>query len=204
LCFFLAIGLVIFSSLVFYAEKISCPEGLSTAEDAVYAAECAELINSGVSPSHGLCCDEFGAALDFPSIVAASWWAIVTMTTVGYGDVVPRTGLGRVVGAIAMLSGILLIALPVSVIGARFTEAYEEFVEGKTPKEEEESKDSEAEEKTEEVKEKKAKSNTRVNELMELLERTDKQLEELREEESRLLDKIISQMSDIIPSNSIC
>ena len=217
LCFFLAIGLVIFSSLVFYAEKVGCPEGLSPSETVVYLGECAQVINRGVSPSHGLCCDEYGAPLDFPSIVAASWWAIVTMTTVGYGDVVPRTGPGRVVGALAMLSGILLIALPVSVIGARFSEAYEEFVEGKTSSAVEDDQSESDDLDTlkphilipEEIRERvnflveKSRSSESLSELALLLQRTDGQLADLRSQEVDLYADILVQLSNII-SNFTC
>src|SRR5438067_3952326 len=47
----------------------------------------------------------------FGSIPAALWWAIVTMTTTGYGDVVPNTAAGRVLGGTVMVGGILLFAL---------------------------------------------------------------------------------------------
>ncbi len=46
----------------------------------------------------------------------ALWWAVVTVSTVGYGDVVPETGPGRVVGAILMLTGLSLIPLITSVV----------------------------------------------------------------------------------------
>src|SRR4030088_769928 len=47
----------------------------------------------------------------FGSIPAALWWAIVTMTTTGYGDVVPQTVAGRILGGVVMMSGILVFAL---------------------------------------------------------------------------------------------
>ncbi|MEJ0098196.1 MAG: ion channel [Bauldia sp.] len=58
----------------------------------------------------------------FGSIPDAIWWAMATVTTVGYGDVVPRTVLGRIVGGFTMISGILMIALPVAIIGTSFAE----------------------------------------------------------------------------------
>ena len=58
----------------------------------------------------------------FGSIPDAIWWAMATVTTVGYGDVVPKTALGRVVGGFTMISGILMIALPVAIIGSSFAE----------------------------------------------------------------------------------
>ena len=47
---------------------------------------------------------------DFPSLGLAFWWALQTVTTVGYGDVVPTTRVGRVVGSIEMVIGVSFIA----------------------------------------------------------------------------------------------
>jgi voltage-gated potassium channel len=48
---------------------------------------------------------------NFPSVGLATWWALQTVTTVGYGDVVPTTTVGKVVGGIEMVIGISLISL---------------------------------------------------------------------------------------------
>jgi voltage-gated potassium channel len=56
----------------------------------------------------------------FASIPDALWWGVVTLTTVGYGDVVPVTPLGRVLGAITTFGGIAFFALPSSVLAAGF------------------------------------------------------------------------------------
>lgn len=64
----------------------------------------------------------------FDSIPGASWWVITTITTVGYGDVFPKTGLGRLVGSVAMVIGILVVAMPTTVLGVQFAEAYEDVV----------------------------------------------------------------------------
>ena len=52
----------------------------------------------------------------------AMWWAIVTLGTVGYGDVVPLTPLGKVVSAFAIITGFAMIALPVAIISTAFAD----------------------------------------------------------------------------------
>ncbi len=62
----------------------------------------------------------------FASIPHALWWGVVTLTTVGYGDAVPVTVLGRMMAAVFALSGILLIAVPTAILGAGFVEEMED------------------------------------------------------------------------------
>ncbi|XP_063702612.1 potassium voltage-gated channel protein Shaw-like [Culicoides brevitarsis] len=89
LVFFLVLGIVIFASLVYYAERIQ------------------------TNPKN-----------DFISIPLGLWWALVTMTTVGYGDMAPKTYVGMFVGALCALAGVLTIALPVPVIVSNFAMYY--------------------------------------------------------------------------------
>ena len=58
----------------------------------------------------------------FPSIPETLWWAVVTLTTIGYGDVYPVTPLGKVIGGVIAILGIGLIALPAGILASGFTE----------------------------------------------------------------------------------
>lgn len=93
LIFFLLIGVVLFSSAVYFAE----------AED---------------------------AATSFTSIPQAFWWAVVTMTTVGYGDMAPVTVGGKLVGSLCAIAGVLTISLPVPVIVSNFSYFYRRELRG--------------------------------------------------------------------------
>ncbi len=57
----------------------------------------------------------------FGSIPQAMWWSITTLTTVGYGDVVPQSELGRMIGAATMVIGVLMLALPIAIISSSFS-----------------------------------------------------------------------------------
>ena len=80
---FMCIGMVLFSSIMYFAEKGN-------------------------------------TASEFPNIFAGFWWAVVTMTTVGYGDMVPQTGLGYLVGFFSAVCGVLVVALTVPVLVSNF------------------------------------------------------------------------------------
>jgi voltage-gated potassium channel len=58
----------------------------------------------------------------FGTIPNAMWWAIVTLGTLGYGDVVPVTALGRVVAGLTIFLGLIMIALPVGIVATAFAE----------------------------------------------------------------------------------
>lgn len=87
LVFFLSIGVIIFSSVIYYAEK--------------------DVPNTY-----------------FKTIPDGFWWAVVTMTTLGYGDMVPKSLQGKIIGSLCAVSGVLMIALPVPVIVSNFSLYY--------------------------------------------------------------------------------
>lgn len=58
----------------------------------------------------------------FPDIPTTMWWAVVTLTTLGYGDMVPITTLGRILGGLTAILGVGMIALPAGVLASGFSE----------------------------------------------------------------------------------
>lgn len=58
----------------------------------------------------------------FPDILSSFWWAIATLTTVGYGDIYPITSMGKFIAGIIALLGIGLVALPTGILSSAFIE----------------------------------------------------------------------------------
>ncbi|MGO8799993.1 MAG: cyclic nucleotide-gated ion channel [Roseiarcus sp.] len=77
---------------------------------ALFAATAMHLVEGRVQP------DKLGTIPD------AMWWAIVTLGTVGYGDVVPITPAGRLVAAVTIFAGLIIMALPIGIIATAFAE----------------------------------------------------------------------------------
>ncbi len=69
---------------------------------------------------------ERGAQPDhYSDIPSAMWWAVVTITTVGYGDIVPVTPVGRLLASLVALLGVATIALPTAILGAGFVHEFQ-------------------------------------------------------------------------------
>ena len=62
----------------------------------------------------------------FSSIPAAMWWGVETITTVGYGEIVPRTTTGKLIASFVSLLGIGLVALPTAILGSAFVTELEQ------------------------------------------------------------------------------
>ncbi|MDO8978819.1 MAG: cyclic nucleotide-gated ion channel [Afipia sp.] len=58
----------------------------------------------------------------FGTIPDAMWWSLVTLTTIGYGDVVPATAIGKMVAAVIIVAGVVMIALPVGIVANAFSD----------------------------------------------------------------------------------
>ncbi|KAI9006610.1 hypothetical protein CLU79DRAFT_779931 [Phycomyces nitens] len=101
LFFFLVTSVVLFSTLLYFAERGVWDNTVET------------FVNPGGNPS------------SFDSIPAAFWFVLVTITTTGYGDMVPATFIGKLVTFPAMMFGVLLIALPSIIVGRNFTTVWE-------------------------------------------------------------------------------
>ena len=66
---------------------------------------------------------------DFPTFGIGVWWAIVTLGTVGYGDVVPHTGWGRAFGSVVIIFGVTFIAFLIAVVTSMLVDADRSKVE---------------------------------------------------------------------------
>eukprot|EP01043_Picozoa_sp_COSAG02_P057737 COSAG02_NODE_7062_length_3202_cov_25.313568_3_plen_571_part_00 len=60
----------------------------------------------------------------FPDVFTATWWTLVTFTTVGYGDINPQTPVGQYWAAVTMFVGVFFLAMPLSIVGGTFTSEY--------------------------------------------------------------------------------
>lgn len=99
--FFVIMVLTVFSTLLYFAERGTWDTTLET------------FVNGDGDPTQ------------FASIPAAAWFVIVTITTVGYGEITPRSFLGRLVTLPLLVFGLLLIALPSFVLGREFSLVWE-------------------------------------------------------------------------------
>ena len=63
----------------------------------------------------------------FGSIPRAMWWAVATLTTVGYGDIYPITAAGKFFASIATLTSIAIVAMPTGILAAAFSDAFQKM-----------------------------------------------------------------------------
>jgi len=112
LTFFTLLLVVLFGSLVFFAEGGQYTISTDYPEGAYLRTN---VLANGQEES------------PFRSIIVSCWWVLVTMTTVGYGDLYPTTPFGRFMGICCMLIGILALALPIGVMGSSFNRNYSKF-----------------------------------------------------------------------------
>jgi len=114
LIFLLVLTVIILSSIIYMAEG-QIADSNSTAYDP-------QLLDmAGVSAQGQLYC--------FGTIPRSFWWAVVTMTTVGYGDCFPVSTPGKLLAMLTMLIGVLILALPITVVGSNFQKMVEMYEE---------------------------------------------------------------------------
>jgi voltage-gated potassium channel Kch len=73
---------------------------------------------------------------EYPNVWIGMWWALQTVTTVGYGDVTPENVAGRAVGALIMLEGVAFIAIVTAAITSSFVSRAREKLDASQSKEE--------------------------------------------------------------------
>ncbi|CAK4146284.1 unnamed protein product [Aphanomyces euteiches] len=121
LVFLMGIATIVFSSALYFAE-LTDPLPNFTPTTMCRNPTFSKTCHPNVNPSDD-CCD----VNPFNSIPATFWWCVVSMTTVGYGDEVPVTPAGKTIASLAMIAGMLILSLPISVIGANFQRVMKEF-----------------------------------------------------------------------------
>ena len=72
-------------------------------------------------------CEHHEKGTFFVSILSSCWWSVVTMSTLGYGDMVPATLLGKLLGAIIIFASTVFMAVPMTIIVTKFGECYEKM-----------------------------------------------------------------------------
>ena len=63
----------------------------------------------------------------FGSVPRSMWWAVATLTTVGYGDVYPITAAGKVIAGLSSLTAIAIVGIPAGIMAAAFSDAFQNF-----------------------------------------------------------------------------
>lgn len=71
-----------------------------------------------------------GRAIEFQSIIPAMWWAIGTLTSCAYGEIIPHTGTGQTVAGATMVVGLLVTAYPITIITVVFSDVWEQYKQG--------------------------------------------------------------------------
>lgn len=129
--YFMALALVVFASLAYFAEE---------REAHACGTGCKEETNDDCDPwtdgnvvgqyDTGACCycyrgQEYSSDF-FPDIPTGFWWAFVTMTTVGYGEIYCRSWIGRGVSVLTTVTGIFFMAMPLTIVGSTFNQTWDQ------------------------------------------------------------------------------
>merc|ERR1719359_709130 len=104
--FCIVLGIVVCSSIVYFCES------------GVWDRNSKQFLRTGI----------FGDEVPTPftSIPATLWWTVVTVTTVGYGDMYPTSTLGKVTGSLTIVMGVIAFAMPIGVISSNFGNVWDE------------------------------------------------------------------------------
>eukprot|EP01124_Arcella_intermedia_P023257 TRINITY_DN3647_c0_g4_i1.p1 TRINITY_DN3647_c0_g4~~TRINITY_DN3647_c0_g4_i1.p1 ORF type:complete len:442 (-),score=79.21 TRINITY_DN3647_c0_g4_i1:49-1311(-) len=104
--FSLFMSLILWASAIYYAETVFC----------------------SLDPTDNTWKYDDGTLSDFQSIPDSLWWTIVTMCTVGYGDTYPITYAGKAIATVVMVSGVLVLAFPLTILAGNFMTEWNEFL----------------------------------------------------------------------------
>eukprot|EP01059_Diplonema_ambulator_P007567 TRINITY_DN17038_c0_g1_i2.p1 TRINITY_DN17038_c0_g1~~TRINITY_DN17038_c0_g1_i2.p1 ORF type:complete len:324 (+),score=64.43 TRINITY_DN17038_c0_g1_i2:803-1774(+) len=114
LCLFTLMAMTMSSSLLYYAEKEEA--SFDYDKQAWYRD-----VNSSLPDA--------GQKVFFQSIPDTMWWALVTLTTTGYGDTYPITIGGKVIAGFTMIAGLLVVGYPITILTAVFQDVHQEYLD---------------------------------------------------------------------------
>lgn len=136
-CYFMSLAMIVLAAVEYYAEMTS--EQVCTQLDGTTVRDwdSSRLKNPGCMKEHGCVCSgtlsyivhdgtEYSDEM-YASIPDTVWWCIVSFTTVGYGDLYPRTPRGRWIGILTMFTGVFFLAMPISIVGNSFESAWKGY-----------------------------------------------------------------------------
>lgn len=144
--FFMLLAMIVFGCIIYYVESAGCSfawfDGEPTQRDYMFfepkiwplGLPVYKVCMPGTGGKDGPLCIEDIENVDnydcetFTSIPTTFWYCLVTFTTTGYGDQVPSTNFGLLIGAFVMMIGVFFMAMPVAIIGSSFQAAYQSIV----------------------------------------------------------------------------
>eukprot|EP01062_Namystynia_karyoxenos_P024505 TRINITY_DN19561_c0_g1_i1.p1 TRINITY_DN19561_c0_g1~~TRINITY_DN19561_c0_g1_i1.p1 ORF type:complete len:630 (+),score=164.93 TRINITY_DN19561_c0_g1_i1:210-2099(+) len=124
MCVLMLMTIVFYSSLMFFLERRDCDFNPTPAPGYPHGR--------WVRNNHQF--KDHGEAVFFQSIPDTMWWGLATVTTVGYGDVYPITPEGKFIASLCMVTGILVVSYPITILTNAFATVNEEFREEESRK----------------------------------------------------------------------
>eukprot|EP00760_Papus_ankaliazontas_P011672 PhM_4_TR14949/c0_g1_i1/m.72366/K04886/KCNB2; potassium voltage-gated channel Shab-related subfamily B member 2 len=124
----LVVMVVFMSALMYYTERGQWDDDLSTflTQDCACESTVAYALLNSTALKEAMCPLK---PSEFRSIPLTTWWAVATLTTVGYGDFVPKCAAGKLLAGFCLVAGSFFMAMPIAIVGSYFTLSIEKQVD---------------------------------------------------------------------------